>query len=573
MATGETVINSSLTCDSLNVSNDVNINGTLNGCNIATTGLTSLGTLPIIPVINSNSIMEVGRYLDLHYKNSDDYNARIECESKGEIKITNNSKAIAPLRVLSQNEASVQLQFGKRLEWTDGCAIIQYNVSGPTIGFGFWNKNNTMTLDTSGNLLTPGKITANNVNINDALDGKAALSHTHPISDIIDLQTTLDGKADSVHTHTSADITNWATATENFAKLSASNTFTGSNTFNKRIAINISGDEQALHMLRSSGNLTMVLGNDASTNNASTFKFVPSQSRLEIGFWNNDGIIKVGTDKNVSMSGALTVTGDVTAPNITAINTALNGKADAIHTHSISDITDLQTTLNGKAALSHTHPISDITDLQTTLNGKAASSHDHVCSDVTDIEAYVDNRISAKFNQLFSSIHPIGSIIMLQNALSTLGAIPIYEDNHLHYSWNDTTWEYLPDAAFIRNGTIDSSTHTEKGATLSTSGSDTHHHTTANHTLTKNEMPSHHHAIFCAETKDTQGNHQKVLSSDRYGGYGEWLYMTNYWDGTGDKPQPFIGVEGGDQAHNHGDTSTESNVPTHIVAYFYIRIS
>ena len=45
-----------------------------------------------------------------------------------------------------------------------------------------------------------------------------------------------------------------------------------------------------------------------------------------------------------------------------AIATAINGKADTTHTHSISDVTTLQTTLNGKANTSHTHTKSEITD-------------------------------------------------------------------------------------------------------------------------------------------------------------------------------------------------------------------
>ena len=222
------------------------------------------------------------------------------------------------------------------------------------------------------------------------------------------------------------------------------------------------------------------------------------------------------------------------------------------------------------AKIIHTHSISDITNLQTTLDNKA--SHTHVSTDVTDIQTYVDNRITAKFNQLFDLLHPIGSIIMLQNALSVLGATPTFDNNHLYYSWNETTWEYLPDAVFIRNGTIYSNTHEETGATLTTSGSNTHNHTTADHTLTKNEMPSHNHSIFCSETNQKQGNNQKLLSSDTYGQYGNWLNQTNYWIGEG-KPQPFISYEGSSQPHNHGNTSTESNVPVHVVAYFYVRIA
>ena len=48
-----------------------------------------------------------------------------------------------------------------------------------------------------------------------------------------DLATTLSSKADSVHDHTSVDITNWATATSNFAKTNAANTFTAAQTITR----------------------------------------------------------------------------------------------------------------------------------------------------------------------------------------------------------------------------------------------------------------------------------------------------------------------------------------------------
>lgn len=45
-----------------------------------------------------------------------------------------------------------------------------------------------------------------------ALDGKAAVSHAHAISDVTNLQTTLDGKAASSHTHTISNVTGLQTA-------------------------------------------------------------------------------------------------------------------------------------------------------------------------------------------------------------------------------------------------------------------------------------------------------------------------------------------------------------------------
>ena len=50
-----------------------------------------------------------------------------------------------------------------------------------------------------------------------------------------------------------------------------------------------------------------------------------------------------------------------------AVQTQLDGKAAAEHTHEIADVTDLQTTLDGKAAVEHSHEISEIEGLSDQL--------------------------------------------------------------------------------------------------------------------------------------------------------------------------------------------------------------
>ncbi|TDL40535.1 hypothetical protein EVU91_01200 [Macrococcoides bohemicum] len=68
-----------------------------------------------------------------------------------------------------------------------------------------------------------------------------------------------------------------------------------------------------------------------------------------------------------------------------AERTAWNGKANATHTHAITDVTNLQSTLDGKASTehnhdtayaskTHTHAISEVTGLQNTLDGKLTKS-------------------------------------------------------------------------------------------------------------------------------------------------------------------------------------------------------
>ena len=65
------------------------------------------------------------------------------------------------------------------------------------------------------------------------------------------------------------------------------------------------------------------------------------------------------------------------------LDSALVGKANTDHTHSISQVNDLQNQLNGKAASSHTHSQSDISGLSSALSGKANSSHTHPASQIS----------------------------------------------------------------------------------------------------------------------------------------------------------------------------------------------
>lgn len=69
------------------------------------------------------------------------------------------------------------------------------------------------------------------------------------------------------------------------------------------------------------------------------------------------------------------------------INTALTGKANTNHTHSITNITNLQSQLDGKANSVHTHDdrYYTETEMNTKLNGKANSSHTHTASQISDL--------------------------------------------------------------------------------------------------------------------------------------------------------------------------------------------
>lgn len=114
-----------------------------------------------------------------------------------------------------------------------------------------------------------------------------------------------------------------------------------------------------------------------------------------------------------------------------ALTSGLAGKADTVHTHTVSQITDLSTTLSnyatttalteglaGKANTSHTHAISDVTNLQNTLDDKAAVSHTHTVSQITDLnlgnyatKASVSQAISdATFNDGHNTVSSVTGI-------------------------------------------------------------------------------------------------------------------------------------------------------------------
>jgi hypothetical protein len=99
---------------------------------------------------------------------------------------------------------------------------------------------------------------------------------------------------------------------------------------------------------------------------------------------------------------------------INSLQSAINGKANTSHTHTIANVTNLQTTLNGKAESSHTHTIANVTSLQTTLNGKSNTTHTHNALYYTESE--IDTKLNGKANS--SHTHTISNVTGLQTALN-----------------------------------------------------------------------------------------------------------------------------------------------------------
>ena len=146
----------------LDTNGNLSIIGAINGAIVGPIDSSITPTVPYIPVVKTvDNAISIGRRIDFHYNlgGAEDYTTRLECEGDGAIRISNTGNTNHPLRVMSGNSSSVQIQLGTRTGYTNDCAIIQYNLSGPTLGFGFWNGNNKVTIDPSGNLSTSGSLT------------------------------------------------------------------------------------------------------------------------------------------------------------------------------------------------------------------------------------------------------------------------------------------------------------------------------------------------------------------------------------------------------------------------------
>lgn len=168
---------------------------------------------------------------------------------------------------------------------------------------------------------------------------------------------------------------------------------------------------------------------------------------------------------------------------------ALGGKANTSHTHSIANITGLQTALDGKidtgdsipwatltgvpstfAPSAHTHTISNITGLQTALDGKASSSHTHTTSQITNLSSYTgfDSRylgISAKAadSNLLDGIDSASFLRSDANDLKTAGYLRFNDnlelqfgsgnDSNIFHNGSHTYWDLVAGNLYIRDNT------------------------------------------------------------------------------------------------------------------------
>lgn len=168
-----------------------------------------------------------------------------------------------------------------------------------------------------------------------ALDGLPDITHTHPVSDIIGLQTVIEGKvsivelatkADTIHSHPMTDVVDLQTELDT---------------------------KEAASVLASKANVV-----------------------------HNHAIADV-----TNLQGLL---------DGKALESDFLTKAELVHFHNIDEVTGLQTALDSKstvadlatkADLSHTHDVIAISGLQSALDSKSNDGHTHLLADVPDADA------------------------------------------------------------------------------------------------------------------------------------------------------------------------------------------
>lgn len=155
------------------------------------------------------------------------------------------------------------------------------------------------------------------------------------------------------------------------------------------------------------------------------------------GFLSAEDKTKLNNLKQITVDSTINATSTNPVQN-KVINTALTGKANTNHTHSITNITNLQSQLDGKANSVHTHDdrYYTETEMNTKLNGKANSSHTHSIGNVTNLQSKLDTipsltstsiTVSGTDNQGTITFYKFGKIVVMELNLSKV---------HLTHSWN-----------------------------------------------------------------------------------------------------------------------------------------
>lgn len=245
----------------------------------------------------------------------------------------------------------------------------------------------------------------------------AAISHTHAISDVTNLQTNLDLKAALASpTFTGTPAAPTAAADTNTTQIATTAYVVGQGYLKSAVASSTYAALSHSHAISDVTNLQSSLDLKAALASP-TFTGTPAAPTATA---DTNTTQLATTAFVVGQASSTTPVVDGTA----AVGTSLKyARADHVHPTDTS-----------RAASSHTHAIADVTNLQTSLDGKAATSHTHAASDVTS-GTFDITRIPTGST---STTVSLGNHTHALDDLSDVTLTSVTTDQVL--KWNGTAW-------------------------------------------------------------------------------------------------------------------------------------
>ena len=231
--------------------------------------------------------------------------------------------------------------------------------------------------------------------LNTAISGKASSSHNHVISEVTNLQSTLDAKVPTSRTVNgkalSSDITisasdlNVYTKTESDTNINTHNTSTWAHNDIRNL----------IRDLNTKLNNFLDVDDTTSDQLSEVIALIDAnKGTLESLTTNKINVADIIDNLTTSSSNKV-----LSANQGVAIKTLIDELQEALdtHTHAINDVTGLQTALDGKSDSGHKHTVSDITDLTATatelnyMDGVTSNVQTQLDTKATTI--YVDTAI------------------------------------------------------------------------------------------------------------------------------------------------------------------------------------
>ena len=175
-------------------------------------------------------------------------------------------------------------------------------------------------------------------------------------------------------------------------------------------------------------------------------------------------------------------------------------------------------------------------------------------------------------------VPPKGYLVCQGQLVSKITYSKLYEICGDTFGTSTETHFYLPD---LRGKTL--AGYDENDTTMNTIGKligqKTHIHTTGNHTLTTEEIPEHnHHVHLGLQSTRLNGSpawNTVVTAADEGTGITGGNIGTQRWSNATNNTQLYVNgksdVTGGSQAHNHGDTGSNTNYQPTITINWIVK--